>query len=158
MSGLTTTALRERYADLGVEVREPATESGEVRIAVEAASARVLLERLRDDEECAVRRLVDLTVIDRGPEEQQLEVVYRLHSSEFHTSLRVHAELEPGDDAATIDSVTSLFPVANWLEREAFDLFGIVFSGHPDLRRLLLEPEFDGNPLRRTAAGAEEAS
>jgi len=158
MSGLTSAALRERYADLGVEVREPATESGEVRIAVEAASARILLERLRDDEACAVRRLVDLTVIDRGPEVAKLEVVYRLYSSEFQTSLRVHAELVSGDDPATIDSVTALFPVANWLEREAFDLFGIVFKGHPDLRRLLLEPEFEGNPLRRTTVGAEGPS
>ena len=150
MSGLTADALRARCADLDVDVREPASEADEVRIAVLGEASKSLLERLRNDEESSVRRLVDLTVIDRRPEESKLEVVYRLYSSEFQTMFRVHAELAIGAEPCTIDSVVSLWPAAHWLEREAHDLFGVVFSGHPDLRRLLLEQGFEGAPLLRS--------
>ncbi len=151
MSGLDPYSLRSRHRDLGIEVAE---QSGpEMRVTVSVTHAWTLLSRLRDEEEFAMKRLVDLTAIDRGDEAQRFEVVYRLHSIEREASIRVHVQIdregaEPGS-VPTVDSVTSLWPVANWLEREVFDLFGIHFKGHPDLRRLLLDEGFEGSPLRK---------
>ena len=162
MSRLNTEALRTRHADLEVEVASSPAASSEIRIGVPAYHARELLTRLRDDEESAARRLVDLTVIDRSPARSpRFEVVYRLYSSEFQAALRVHARLgsKEGSDgpAETADSVVSIWPSAGWLEREAFDLFGIDFRGHPDLRRLLLDSDFEGAPLRKPNAADSAA-
>jgi NADH-quinone oxidoreductase subunit C len=101
-----------------------------------------------------MKRLVDLTAIDRGGEQARFELVYRLQSVERGSSLRIHvrvegAQGESADAAPFVDSVTSLWPAANWLEREVFDLFGIRFKGHPDLRRILLDEGFEGAPLRK---------
>lgn len=143
MSGLDPVMLRARHRDLSIEVAE--SSGSEMRVSVPASHARALLSRLRDEPESSMTRLVDLTAIDRGADQARLEVVYRLQSIELETSLRVHATL----DGTEIDSVTSIWPAANWLEREVFDLFGIRFKGHPDLRRILLEEAFEGAPLRK---------
>jgi NADH-quinone oxidoreductase subunit C len=117
-----------------------------------------------------MRRLADLTVIDwlGGSEvaKGRFVLVYSLHAPATHDRLRVHVRLaddagaaasatgDPvacanGSGAPTVDSVVRLWPAAHWLEREVFDLFGIGFRGHPDLRRILLEPAFEGAPLRK---------
>lgn len=158
MSDLEVTALRARHADLGVEVTFASAKSAEIRIDVPASNARKLLTRLRDEQESAARRLVDLTVIDLAPAtDPRFEIVYRLYSAEHLTALRIHAQLlsAEGDSvpSESADSVVSIWPSAQWLEREAFDLFGIVFRGHPDLRRLLLDPDFEGAPLRKPNTG-----
>lgn len=155
MSRVEPNSIRARYRDLEVEVAEPATPGDELRIAVPGIHAKTLLARLASEGETAARRLVDLTVIDRGPgaEDVRFEVVYRLHSSSHQAAFRVHATVSAADPS--IESATALWPGAAWPEREAFDLFGIHFKGHPDLRRLLLEPGFEGAPLRRGAERAE---
>jgi len=155
VSRVEPNSIRARHRDLEVEVAEPARPDDELRIAVPGPHAKALLTRLVSEEETAARRLVDLTVIDRGPgrEDGRFEVVYRLHSSTHQAAFRIHAILSAADPS--IESATALWPGAAWPEREAFDLFGIHFKGHPDLRRLLLEPGFDGAPLRRDAERAE---
>lgn len=135
--------LRDRNADLSVEIAAP--EDGEKRVVVEAASAATLLDRLRAEAGEAPLRLIDLTAIARQGT-RSLEIVYRLATADRSDSLRIHARLDRADP--TLASVTSAWPAAVWLEREVFDLFGIVFKGHPDLRRILLEPGFEGAPLR----------
>ena len=152
MSRIDPNAIRLRYRDLGVEVAEPADPDEELRIAVPGPGAKTLLSRLASEAETGARRLVDLTVIDRGAElaDDRFEVVYRLHSATHQATFRIHAKVAAAE--ASIESVTSLWPGAAWPEREAFDLFGIHFKGHPDLRRLLLEPGFEGAPLRRDPA------
>ncbi len=150
--------IRARHRDLDVEVSQPARPEDELRIVVPGANARRLLERLAGEDETAARRLVDLTVIDRGPEvprARRFEIVYRLHSSARQAALRVHALVDAED--ATIETMTGVWPAAGWLEREAFDLFGIHFKGHPDLRRLLLDPAFEGAPLRKDSRRSESA-
>ena len=92
-------------------------------------------------------RLADLTAIDWHPAEPRFEVVYHLHSVENNERLRLKCRL--AGDAAEIDSVTSVWRSANWHEREVFDLFGIVFRGHPDLRRIMLPDDWEGHPLRK---------
>jgi NADH-quinone oxidoreductase subunit C len=92
-------------------------------------------------------RLADLTAVDWHPAEPRFEVVYHLHSVERNERLRLKCRL--AGDAAEIDSVTSVWRSANWHEREVFDLFGIVFRGHPDLRRIMLPEDWEGHPLRK---------
>jgi NADH-quinone oxidoreductase subunit C len=145
MGGVDRDALRARLRDLGVEV--PETSDAELRLTVDTAQTLALLGRLRDDPETSMRRLVDLTAIDRGGQESRFEVVYRLHSPDLNERMRVHVPVDATDP--TIDSVVAVWPAAGWLEREVFDLFGIRFRGHPDLRRILLEAGFEGAPLRK---------
>ncbi|MBJ20001.1 MAG: NADH-quinone oxidoreductase subunit C [bacterium] len=152
MSGLDPNVLRTRHRDLEIDVAE--SSGPELRVSVSATQARALLVRLRDEEESAMKRLVDLTAIDRGEGALRFEVVYRLQSIERDASLRVHAHIPREVDAfgvvePVVDSVTSIWSAANWLEREVYDLFGIRFKGHPDLRRLLLDDGFEGAPLRK---------
>jgi len=134
--------------------------SGEPVLQVESPRARGVLERLRNDPEIALQRLVDLTAIDRSGSGSagsgRFVVVYALESPTTGRRMRVHALLAGGEGegagvekAPELESVVSLWAAADWLERECFDLFGIYFHGHPDLRRILLEPDFEGAPLRK---------
>jgi NADH-quinone oxidoreductase subunit C len=92
--------------------------------------------------------LADLTGADRGPEEDpRFEVNYHLFSTKHYKRLRVKALLS--EDSAKIESVTSVWKAADWHERETFDMFGIIFEGHPDLRRILMPSDFDGFALRK---------
>jgi NADH-quinone oxidoreductase subunit C len=105
---------------------------------------------LRDDPRCKMSMLVDLCGVDRFDQLPRLEVVAHLHSIELNHRLRIKTRI--GDEACNDAVVASLVPVwagANWFERETFDMFGIRFDGHPDLRRILLYPEFVGHPLRK---------
>jgi NADH-quinone oxidoreductase subunit C len=88
-----------------------------------------------------------LTAVEWHPAEPRFEVVYHLHSVENNERLRLKCRL--AGNAAEIDSVTSVWRSANWHEREVFDLFGIVFRGHPDLRRIMLPEDWEGHPLRK---------
>jgi NADH-quinone oxidoreductase subunit C len=92
-------------------------------------------------------RLSTVTGVDRYPAEPRFEVVYHLHSIARNLRLRLKCRL--GGENPEIDSVTSVWRAANWYERETFDLFGIRFSGHPDLRRIMLPDDWEGHPLRK---------
>lgn len=103
---------------------------------------------LREDPECAMEMLSDLTAVDYlGQRKPRFEVVYHFYSLSLNHRLRVKAALD--DDDPEVPTVSDLWSSALWMEREAFDLYGIRFAGHPDLRRLLLYPEFEGHPLRK---------
>ena len=90
---------------------------------------------------------MDLTAVDHLPKTPRFEVVYHLYSSSQGHRLRIKAWLD--DRAPTAASVTPLWASADWMEREVFDMYGIQFEGHPDLRRILLYDEFEGHPLRK---------
>lgn len=102
---------------------------------------------LRDRPELRFDVLADLTAVDYWPREPRFELVYVLVSTERRHRLRLKARL-PGI-AAHLGTVTGVWPAANWLEREVWDLFGIVFDGHPDPRRLLMPEDWEGYPLRK---------
>jgi len=100
---------------------------------------------LKDEQQ--FNRLSSVTGVDRYPAEPRFEVVYHLHSFPLNQRLRLKCRL-PGEDPI-IDSVTGVWRAANWYERETFDLFGIVFRNHPDLRRIMLPDDWEGHPLRK---------
>lgn len=105
-----------------------------------------LLEFLRDDSQCRFETLVDLCGCDYPNDPQRFEVVYHLLSMRLNQRIRVKVRT---DEVTPVPTVTGVFPVANWYEREAFDMYGVIFAGHPDLRRILTDYGFDGFPLRK---------
>lgn len=102
---------------------------------------------LRDDAECPFNYLADLTCVDWNPSEPRFEVVYHLLSIPKKERVRVKARLH--GSSASIESVTSVWPSANFYEREVFDLFGIRFTGHPNLKRIMMPDDWEGHPLRK---------
>jgi len=101
---------------------------------------------LRSDPALAFDMLSDVCAVDYLPRVPRFEVVYHLYSVAKNHRLRVKT---PVDENTSVPSVVELWPSANWMEREVFDLYGIRFAGHPDLRRILLYDEFEGHPLRK---------
>jgi NADH-quinone oxidoreductase subunit C len=131
-------------ARFGEAVREATLDRKQAIILVDAARWLEVSRYCRDDEKFDY--LVDLTAVDWPKREQRFDVVAILYSFAKNERLRLKAHIGEGESIA---SVVSLWPVANWLEREAFDMFGIPFAGHPDLRRILLPEEWQGYPLRK---------
>jgi len=120
---------------------------GDTTIVVPRKVLRSVAEQCRDIEELKFNLLTDATCVDRYPLEPRFELNYQLISIPLKQKLRIRVKLSGNDPV-----VDSLFPVwkgANWLEREIFDLFGIQFTGHPDLRRILLPDDWEGHPLRK---------
>jgi len=122
---------------------------GETTVVVGAARLLEVMRWLKDTPGQRYDYLVDVTAVEYRDQERPLEVVYQLRALERKEDLRVKVELDPQGELA-VDSVTPLWAGANWLEREAYDMFGIVFAGHPDLRRILMwETYAEGYPLRK---------
>ena len=124
-------------------------------VLARAQKIRTVLEALRDDADCPFDFLAHVTAVDWSawpeeagprPVESRFTVVYNLYSTKKRTRLFVEA---PVDEGQAVPSATSLYASANWAEREVYDMFGIRFNGHPDLRRILLYEGFDGHPLRK---------
>ena len=119
----------------------------EMTIWVDRGHIRGACAILRDDAECAFNFLSDVTCVDCYPAEPRFEVVYHLLSIAKKERVRVKVRLDGASPA--IESLTSLWPGANYFEREVFDLFGIRFNGHPYMRRLLMPEDWEGHPLRK---------
>jgi NADH-quinone oxidoreductase subunit C len=101
---------------------------------------------LRDDERCQFWSIVDITAVDWPSRERRFDVVYHLLSPKQNLRVRVKLEV---DERTLVPSIISVFPGANWFERETYDLYGVLFTGHPDMRRLLTDYGFEGHPLRK---------
>jgi len=120
---------------------------GETTIVVPRELLRATAERCREDAKLQYNLLSDATCVDRYPAEPRFELSYHLVSIPKREKVRLRVRL--GGNDAVVDSLVPVWPGANWLEREIFDLFGIRFTGHPDLRRILLPDDWEGYPLRR---------
>lgn len=135
-------ALAARLVELSPDLTPSVDEEfGEVIITVAPEAVGRTARELHD---MGFDRLGMVTAVDRG---DKLQLVYRLQSRSLSAAVYVKSEV-PRDDAH-VESLVSVWPAANWQEREVFDLFGIGFDGHPDLRRILLPPEWEGHPLRK---------
>ncbi len=119
----------------------------EMSIYVGRSFIREACDLLRQDADCAFNYLADVTCVDWFPSEPRFEVVYHLLSMSKKERVRLKVRLEGSDPA--LDSVTAVWPAANYFEREIFDLFGVRFAGHPYLRRLLMPEDWEGYPLRK---------
>ena len=119
---------------------------GELNITTNAESYIALLAFLRDDPRCRFVSFIDLCGVDYPEREKRFDVVSHLLSPTANARIRVKLETNERDP---VPSVIEVFPAADWYEREAYDMYGILFSGHPDLRRLLTDYGFQGYPLRK---------
>jgi NADH-quinone oxidoreductase subunit C len=129
------------------EIIENGSQHGNEWARVAPAHWRAVAQFTRDDPVTALNMFIDLTCVDRLGRTPRFDVVMHLYSVDKKHRVRLLAGV-PEEDPS-IDSLVALWPGANWFEREAFDLYGVRFVGHPDLRRILMYPEFVGHPLRK---------
>jgi NADH-quinone oxidoreductase subunit C len=149
-AGLTMSDLPElaRHLEvkLGANLLSSRLAFSELTIVVPAAEIVAVLTALRDDAQCLFEILIDVCGVDYPERARRFDVVYHLLSPRHNARLRVRCET---DEDTPVPSIVAVFPAANWYEREAYDMFGILFSGHPDLRRILTDYGFQGYPLRK---------
>jgi NADH-quinone oxidoreductase subunit C len=118
----------------------------ELTVTVQAAAIVAVMQFLRDDPRCLFCNLIDVTAVDWPSRERRFDVVYHLLSPKHNARVRVKAQT---DEATAVPSIIDVFPGADWFERETYDLYGVVFTGHPDMRRILTDYGFEGHPLRK---------
>ena len=146
--------MNEDLKELGahIELRRPdcvlgwSVQHGELTVEVTPTTLPEFVEFLKTDGTCRFSTLVDITGIDHPERERRFDVVYHFLSMYQNQRIRVKAAVR---DTETVPSIIEQFPSSNWFEREVFDMFGILFSGHPDLRRILTDYGFRGYPLRK---------
>lgn len=144
----------ENLLDIGDDVAEKLGEAvlgwaitnGELTVGARRDDIFKVIKFLRDDPTCNFSCFIDLCGVDYPERENRFEVVYHLLSLHQNTRIRVKVTT---DAETPVPSIVDLFAGANWFEREAFDMYGILFAGHPDLRRILTDYGFDGHPLRK---------
>jgi NADH-quinone oxidoreductase subunit C len=140
-------ALRERFGDA---VEEIVTFRDETTIRVTNPAVHDALQFLRDDRSLAYDLLIDLTAVDLRIRRPRFDVMYQLYSTRNRDRLRLKSGVNPIESGDSIPTASDLWASGNWLERECFDMFGINFAGHPDLRRILLPEDWnEGYPLRK---------
>ena len=133
-SGLTTAIIKSeiKFNQLFIDIN------------VEDLSSTILF--LKTNEKCRFKQLIDITAVDYIEKEKRFKIVYLLLSHENNLRIVINVNIE---DDITVPSITKIFPSANWMEREVFDMYGISFKDHPDLRRILTDYGFKGYPLRK---------
>jgi NADH-quinone oxidoreductase subunit C len=140
-------ALSDHIASsLGETVEDRAIAYGELTIVVRREDIVRVVTFLRDDPQCRFVCFIDLCGADYPARERRFDVIYHFLAPHHNRRIRVKVET---DEVTPVPSLIGLFPAANWYEREAYDLYGILFSGHPDLRRILTDYGFEGHPLRK---------
>ncbi len=135
----TTLAAKQPILSQGVAL-------GELTVHVDLGALVGVIDFLKKDADCRFTTLVDITAVDHPEDPERFEVVYHLLS--MHKNQRIRVKVRAGE-TDMVPSLTDIHPAANWFEREVFDMFGILFSGHPDLRRILTDYGFRGHPLRK---------
>jgi NADH-quinone oxidoreductase subunit C len=143
-------ALSELFAaiegTLGTVLQDSHQAYGELSIEVASSALPRVMTFLRDDPNMLFKELIDVTAVDYPEREQRFEVVYHLLSLHHNQRLRVKART---DENTPVPSVVPVFRAASWFERETWDMYGVLFSEHPDLRRILTDYGFEGHPLRK---------
>ena len=140
-------ALRRLIEALPDAVLETHAHVGDATACVDPERVVEVARLLRDDSALEFEMLTDVTAVDYLGEEPRFEMVYHFYSVAGNHRLRIKARVP--EEPAEIDSLVDVYASANWMEREVWDLYGIRFKGHPDLRRILLYEEFEGHPLRK---------
>ena len=140
----TTQALTAKFGDA---IQAIETFQGETTVVVAPDRVVEVLKHLRETPALNFRFLADLTAYDDYPEEPRFKVCYQIRNLLEPLSLRIKTAV--GGETPTLATCSAVYPAANWQERELFDMFGIAFTGHPDLRRILMPSDWEGHPLRK---------
>lgn len=118
----------------------------QLTVSVEASRIVEIVTFLRDDPNCRFVSFIDITAVDYPGREHRFDVVYHFMSPTLNARIRLRAQ---ASETTQVPSIIAVFPGADWFERETYDLYGVIFTGHPDMRRLLTDYGFDGHPLRK---------
>jgi NADH-quinone oxidoreductase subunit C len=119
---------------------------GELTVTARTADITRVVKFLRDDPGCQFSCIIDVTAVDWPGREKRFDVVYHFLSPRRNRRVRVKVEV---DETTPVPSIVEIFPGADWFERETYDLYGVLFTGHPDMRRILTDYGFEGHPLRK---------
>ena len=133
-------------SELSSKVQNSSIEYDELLIEINENDLIEVIQFLKSDENCKFRQLIDIAGVDYPNEEKRFKLVYLLLSHENNNRIKLSIKFE---NKQTINSITKIFPSANWMEREVFDMYGLNFKNHPDLRRILTDYGFEGHPLRK---------
>ena len=133
-------------SELTSKIRGSKEENGELLINVELANIYSTILFLKTDSKCKFRQLIDILAVDFPGEEDRFKIYYLLLSHENNIRIKIVSQIQID---SKVPSITKIYPSANWMEREVFDMYGIKFKNHPDLRRILTDYNFKGFPLRK---------
>ena len=133
-------------AELANKITKSIIENDELLISINPEEIIYVIQFLKSNESCKFRQLIDIAGVDYPEDEKRFEIIYLMLSHEKNLRIKIKVKFEIGKK---IVSITKIFPSANWMEREVFDMYGIEFINHPDLRRILTDYNFEGHPLRK---------
>ena len=133
-------------SELSSKIKKSIIENKELLIDINEEDLIEVIQFLKSNEKLKFRQLIDVVGVDYPEEEKRFELVYLFLSHEYNYRIKLSIKFLPNQ---TISSITKIFPSANWMEREVFDMYGIKFKNHPDLRRILTDYGFKGHPLRK---------
>tara|TARA_B110000881_G_C18444271_1_gene447651 strand:- start:134 stop:748 length:615 start_codon:yes stop_codon:yes gene_type:complete len=133
-------------AELANKITKSIIENDELLISINPEEIIYVIQFLKSNESCKFRQLIDIAGVDYPEDEKRFEIIYLMLSHEKNLRIKIKVKFEIGKK---IVSITKIFPSANWMEREVFDMYGVEFENHPDLRRILTDYDFEGHPLRK---------
>ena len=133
-------------SELTTKINSSAIRHNELKLSIDSEDLHNVLLFIKNDSRVKFRQLIDITAVDYPESENRFKLIYFLLSHENNLRLNIEFFIKEND---LVSSVTSIFPSANWMEREVFDMYGISFKDHPDLRRILTDYGFEGHPLRK---------
>ena len=133
-------------SELTSKIQKSLIENQELLIKIDESDLLEIVQFLKSNEKCKFRQLIDIAGVDYPEAEKRFQLVYLLLSHEKNNRIKLSFNF---DSNQMIDSLTKIFPSANWMEREVFDMYGVKFKNHPDLRRILTDYGFKGHPLRK---------
>ena len=133
-------------SELASKIKDSSIENDELLIEIEDENLIEVVQFLKSNDNCKFRQLIDIAGVDYPDEEKRFQLVYLFLSHEHNNRIKLLIKFKSGQ---MINSLTKIFPSANWMEREVFDMYGVKFKNHPDLRRILTDYGFKGHPLRK---------
>ena len=133
-------------SELSSKIKDSSIENNELLIEISDSDLIEVVQFLKTNEKCKFRQLIDIAGVDFPDEEKRFKLIYLFLSHEYNQRIKLSFNFEVNQ---LINSITKIFPSANWMEREVFDMYGVKFKNHPDLRRILTDYGFKGHPLRK---------
>ena len=133
-------------SELSSKIHKSIIQNGELMIDINDSDLLEVIQFIKSNEKCKFRQLIDIAGVDYPDEDKRFKLVYLFLSHENNSRIKISIQFEINQ---VINSITKIFPSANWMEREVFDMYGIKFKNHPDLRRILTDYGFKGHPLRK---------